>query len=168
MSATEIYLVQNGKQPRLIGETRNAFRGAMYVWNDIARRYFGMDSFPMFCEEKMKEVWNADADNGLSEHEIIVLNSTMDTVTCDQSDAERLCAAFDKYAVEHPNSSLGEQSEIIKKFLAGNIAASGVIAWVQTSVSDGWFSSYEEDEEGESARICDLSSAYSVFEGLKD
>lgn len=167
MSTTEIYLVQDGEQPQFIGETRNAFRSAMYVWKDIARRYFGMDSFPMFCDTKMKEVWNANADNGLSEYEIIVLNSTMDKVICEQNDIERLCSAFEKYAAEHPNCSLGEQSEIIKKFAAGNPNMSGVIAWIQTSVSDGWFSDYAEDDDGERNRICDLSSAYSVFESLE-
>lgn len=47
------------------------------------------------------------------------------------SDSHRLLEAFDLYAEKHPNSSIGEQAEIIR---AANIAAGEKIAWCQTSV----------------------------------
>ena len=166
MSSTEIYLVKDGAEPILIGRTRNAFRGAMYVWNDIARRYFGLESFPFFDESEMSKVWNAESTHNLSEHEKIVLNSTMDKITVKISDCEKLCDAFDAYATEHPNSSISEQSKIIRQYATENSEADGVIAWTQTSVSEGWFTDYEEQDDGESITVCDLSSAYDLFENL--
>jgi len=45
MSRTEIYLLEPDEYELL--EFKNAWRGAMYVWNDIAKRYCGFERFPL-------------------------------------------------------------------------------------------------------------------------
>lgn len=47
MSCTEIYVIGEN-HCEYQGECKNAWRGAMYVWNDVAKRYFGLEGFPSF------------------------------------------------------------------------------------------------------------------------
>lgn len=164
MSYTEIYTV--GKDHcKKIGETRNAFRGAMYVWNHIAQQYFGLELFPSFDEELQRRIWNANNEHPLTDDEIIVLASTMDRVVVDYKDVDRLVSAFGAYAAKHPNSSFGEQAEIIKQ---ADIQPGQKIAWCQTTVGEFLFAPvYEEDDEtGEETecRFDDLSTAWDLFE----
>lgn len=162
MSSTEIYAVTpNSCQD--IANIRNAWRGAMYVWNDIAKRYFGLQSFPHFDEKMAKRIWNAGNEKPLILSERIVLASTMDRVTVKSSDAKRLCDAFDEYAAAHPNSSIGEQSEVIKNYQFGD---GEKIAWCQTNVCEFQFSP-EYDEE-ENPTYNDLSSSWDLFEQIDE
>lgn len=159
MSSTEIYLVSKASCDKA-GETRNAWRGAMYVWSDIAKRYFGLDSFPMFDESMMRRIWNAGNEKPLSDAEKIVLASTMDNVVVKVSDKQRLIDAFDEYAKAHPDSSIGEQSDLIKEHDVGD---NEFIAWCQTTVSEFNFEP-ECDEDGEIVSYNDLSNAWDLFE----
>lgn len=49
MSYTTIFFLKKDKV--LSSDFKNAFRGAMYVWNDFAKRYCEMDGFPLNNEE---------------------------------------------------------------------------------------------------------------------
>lgn len=161
MSRTEIYTVSPTSCNR-IGETRNAHRGAMYVWNDMARRYFKFEMFPIFDESQQRRVWNAHNEHALPEHEKIVLLSTMDNVTVKKENLPSLVWAFEKYGEEHPNSSLKEQSEVIKN---AEIADGELLGFNQTSVcSFNLGPSY--DEETEEPIYNDLSEAWDLFEQL--
>ena len=162
MSCTEIYSVGEN-HCEYLGETKNAWRGAMYVWNSIAQKYFGLDGFPIFDDSMQKRIWNADNEHDLPEHEKIVLASTMDSVVVKKSDIGKLVTAFEQYAIEHPNSSIGEQLEIIKH---SNLEDGHMIAWLQTSVSEFCFAPDYDDDENPIYN--DLSSAWSLFSDDED
>ena len=149
MSTTSIF--QLGQDPGEIGEVRNAWRGAMYVWNDIAKRYFDLENFPFFGEMQF-EVWNAAETKKLPLHEAVVLLSTMDNATVRMEDAKVVADLFEQYGREHPNSSLSEQADIIRK---ADVNEGDLIAWQQTSVGEFW--GQEWDEEIEDWRWYDVS-----------
>lgn len=161
MSATLIYAIKQGEQPIFIGEARNAFRGAMYVWNDIAKRYFGLGGFPHFDDEMQRRVWNAGNEKPLTEAELIVLASTMDKAVVEKAGIEKLLLAFNEYGPAHENSSIQEQAELISSN-ADKIPDGYVLAWIQTSVcGDGWFGMWDEETD---VRTCDLTGAFDVVE----
>jgi hypothetical protein len=141
MSRTEIYRL--GREPQEIGLTRNAWRSAMYVWEDIAKRYFDIDGF-FFNKDRHNEIWNAWKHHKMPQHEIIVLLSTMDKAVVRGEDRDALVAAFEQYSQEHPNSSLSEQAQIIKN---ADIQPGDFIAWRQTSVGEFWGSEWSEENE---------------------
>lgn len=159
MSCTEIYSVTKDSCNKL-GETKNAHRGAMYVWNDISKRYFGLDMFPIFDEKMQRRVWNAGDEHKLSEFETIVLASTMDRVTVKAKDAGRLVKAFEAYAENHPNSSLGEQAKVIKDAV---LEPGDKISWCQTSVCDFQFSP-QYNEDSDTYIYDDLEDSWDLFE----
>lgn len=165
MSTTSIFAVKQGEEPIFIGETRNAFRSAMYVWNDIAKRYFDLENFPLFDAEMQRRVWNAGNEKPLTEAELIVLASTMDKAVAAKPGVDKLLGAFKEYGTEHEHCSIGEQAELI----SGNfnkIPDGYALAWIQTSVcADGWFRDW--DEEGEKY-TCSLIDAFDVIEQVDE
>lgn len=139
MSTTSIYCLGRNEE---IGSVKNAWRGAMYVWDDVARRYFKMDSFPLMNKEEARKVWNAWKYHQLPRHEIVVLLSTMDQALVKGSGIEELITAFRQYSLEHPNSSFAKQAEILEK---SNIKPEEFIAWQQTSVGEFWGMEYDSN-----------------------
>lgn len=161
MSYTELYEIKDNKV-FLIGEVKNAFKGAMYVWNQISKKYFGLDNFPLFDEDLRMKIWNAQKHNNLEPHEEIVLISTMDNVTVNKKDLEKLIEAFEKYGEEHKNSSFSEQARIIKCYLE-KFGDDSLLAWNQTSVNQFCFEGeYNEDEDYYEAYK--LSDSFDLFE----
>lgn len=159
MSYTEIYVIGD-EYCSQEGETKNAWRSAMYVWDQIAKKYFGLEGFPFFDEDLQRRIWNAGNEHKLTSHELIVLASTMDKVTVKAKDLPRLIEAFEAYSKEHPNSSIGEQAEIIKNL---GLSKQHKIAWCQTTVSSFCFSpEYDEDED--KYTYSDLDGAWDLFE----
>lgn len=142
MSYTEIYVL--GENPYHAGETQNAWRGAMYVWNQIAIDYFGLQSFPTFDEDMQWKIWNAQKHHEIKDFERVVLASTMDNAVLKGSDAKALVEHFRKYAEAHPNSSIGEQADIIESL---NASDDQFIAWCQTTVSGFWGREFNEETE---------------------
>jgi len=163
MSRTEIYVV--GDQVcEQVGFTENAWRGAMYVWHDIAKRYFGLAGFPSFDESMMHRIWNAGNEKPITLVEKVVLASTMDRVTVKHSDLNRLADLFDEYAKSHPNSSIGQQSEIIKAVAASGKYDGLKLAWCQTSVCEFHFKPDYDDDDNPSFNS--LSDAWDLFEQI--
>lgn len=142
MSTTSIYRL--GREPSCIGDVRNSWRGAMYVWNDVAKRYCGLDSFPIFDDGKRERVWNAFKNPRMPEHERIVLLSTLDNAGVYGRDAKTVADAFMHYGREHPHSSLIEQAEILR---AADLRPDDLVAWQQTSVGEFWGQSWNEERE---------------------
>lgn len=159
MSYTEIYSLSKNHCNK-IGEIKNAWRGAMYVWSNIAEKYFGLESFPFLDEAMQKRIWNAGNEHPLTDDELIVLASTMDRVTVKAKDIHRLVEAFDKYAEGNPNSSIAEQALVIK---SAEIPDDSVIAFNQTSVGDFAFSP-ERNEDNDEYIYSDLSGSWDLFE----
>lgn len=133
MSYTEIYSISE-EHCEKIGETKNAFRSSMYVWTNIAQKYFGLERFPYSDEELQMKIWNANKTHQLTETEVIVLLSTMDDACVKKSDIPKLVKAFKEYHKEHPNSSFLEQAEIIE---STELLEDQKISWNQTSVN--WY-----------------------------
>ena len=148
MSYTELYVMKKDGELAYT-EFRNAFRGAMYVWTDVAQRYAGFDSFP-FNEKDQMEVWNYDRRHPgvMKHHEIIVLLSTMDYALVDGSRWKNLVEDFEQYGTEHPNSNYMDQAKAIRQ-LVEEIGEDNVkaFAWNQTSVGEAWCVTY--DDEGD-------------------
>tara|TARA_Y100000034_G_C6632459_1_gene276162 strand:+ start:70 stop:609 length:540 start_codon:yes stop_codon:yes gene_type:complete len=171
MSCTELYLVTKDKNCNC-EEFKNAFRGAMYVWNDIARRYAGYDHFPHFeCDEQM-EVWNYYTRHPgvMKPHDMIVLASTMDYAIVEAHRWKDLVEAFKQYGEEHPNSNYSDQAEAIE----GLVELIGIenlsyIAWNQTSVNSFWGVDYVEETDEFEYYDPDCSQKHFwVFKHLED
>lgn len=158
MHCTVIAIVTNDSYKE-IGITLNPWRGAMYVWNQIAQKYFGLEGFPFFDHELQRRVWNAGNEHALTDHELIVLASTMDKVFVNQRDLSALIEAFELYAAEHPNSSLGEQAQLIKQ---ADIEPHQYLVWDQNSVAPCYFKPTHDDRG--SVTYSDLSQAWDLFE----
>lgn len=142
MSYTAIYRL--GREPECIGETRNAWRGGMYVWTDVAKRYCGLSTFPMFDDAAAHRVWQSFKNPAMPEHERIVLISTFDNAAVLGRDREAVAAAFEQYGREHPNSSFAEQAAILR---AADIQPDDLIAWQQTSVSEFWGQGWDSEKD---------------------
>jgi hypothetical protein len=133
MSETCIYKL--AEQTVIIDEFKNSWCGAMYVWNQISKDYFGLDSFPS-CDEKLQmEIWNAQNNKELKDEELIVLLSTLDKSIVDSDGLNTLISAFQLYGENHPNSSISAQAISLKDI---NLKKGEFIAWQQTSVSEFW------------------------------
>lgn len=159
MSYTEIFSLSKSHCHK-IAEIKNAWRGSMYVWNGIAKKYFDLENFPFMDLDMQSRIWNAGNEHPLTDDELIVLASTMDFVTIKAKDIPRLVEAFDKYAEANPNSSLAEQSLAIK---SAEIPTDSLIAFNQTSVGDFAFSpTYNQDSD--EYIYSDLSRAWDLFE----
>lgn len=148
MSYTELFAIK--KDVAIKKEFKNAFRGAMYVWSDIAKRYAGFDVFPFDYDDQM-EVWNYHYrhPNVMKEHEAIVMLSTMDNAMVEANQWERLVKAFEQYGLEHPNSNYYDQANAIKE-LVEQEGIENIIgfAWNQTSINSvPWFITEEYVEE---------------------
>ncbi|MCE8034574.1 hypothetical protein EKK97_13815 [Billgrantia tianxiuensis] len=160
MSRTEIFLLQPNGGVHVL-EFRNAWRGAMYVWNDIAKRYCGFERFPLGFDDKGKEqqmdVWNYGNRNpDMPEHDAIVLLSTMDHALLEPDQWERLAEAFEKYGSEHPDSSYSEQAAALRQAMESEAGKDVTgIGWLQTSVCDTEWLIWDED--GEERRSYDPS-----------
>lgn len=149
MSYTTIYFLK--EKELLSAEFRNSHRGAMYIWRDEAKRYFGLDMFPFFDDDEQMKIWNYGNHNPhtMPMHEQIALLSTMDGALMEPARWTELVEAFEKYGEEHPNSSFGEQASAIREFMESD-KSEGLVAigWNQTSVCGDvrWFDHDEEDE----------------------
>lgn len=149
MSSTEIFLLEAGAVKTL--EFRNAWRGAMYIWNFVATQYCGLPVFPHGLtgdsQAEQMHVWNYGTNNpDMPEHEAIVLLSTMDHALLEISQVERLIDAFEKFGEEHPDSSFSEQAQALR-----NVMESGEdmellgIGWNQNTICPPEWVSHDDE-----------------------
>lgn len=141
MSYTTMYRL--GGNPTDLGDLKNSHRGAMYVWTDIAKRYFGLEAFPMFNMDEAKKIWNAHEHHDMPDHDKIVLLSTMDYATLNKAGLPAAIEAFRKYGKEHPLSHISAQCTILENV---ELEDDDVIAWCQTSMGDFWAETPTEDD----------------------
>ncbi len=130
----------------------------------MAKRYFGLECFPHFDEKMQSRVWNAGNEKPLTKSEEIVLASTMDRATIKKESIAELLAAFNEYGAAHENSSISEQANLIEDGLS-DIPDGYSLAWIQTSVCDGWFREYDEDSED---YVCNLTGSFDVIEQISE
>lgn len=92
-----------------------------------------------------------------------MLASTMDRVTVKASDIPQLIVAFNEYAAAHPNSSIGEQAQIVASI---EITEGQFVAWNQTSVGDfHWSVDYDEDDH---VVYRDISDKWDLFDQFRE
>ena len=133
----------------VIGEVHNAFRGAMAVWDIIAKEHFGLERFPMAPRStKMEQrIWNTWQDRTLPLYQRVVLASTLDTTLVRYDHIPTLIEhMFDFDANFSGQTNLAEQALLIEESaLDENLFAVG---WNQTSVcSNPWeIAGYDEDK----------------------
>lgn len=148
MSYTEIYKFKKSGKAEFLGETKNAWRGAMAIWNildekylppfipewaknlqkDLDKKYYRSHDF---AGKAIKEVWDLFKSESVSETDKIVLGSTFDNVIVLKNDLPKLIEAFRNFKGQ---TSLKEQADILEKALKEdkNLIA---IAWNQTSIN---------------------------------
>ena len=159
MSYTEIYKFNKNGDAEMIGEIKNAWRGAMAVWGIIEKRYLPkvpkpswMDQNdynergysrcsmpPMGKENPMKPIWDLFNDDKVSGFDKIALGSTFDNVIVKKDHIPELIKAFRNFDGE---TSLKDQSDFLEKAFR-NDKDLIAIAWNQTSVNCGVWESVE-------------------------
>lgn len=143
MSSTEIYGVKSNGDVILVGDTENAFRGAMHIWSNLSKKY-NIEGSMLGGFQKL---WKKVDTEFLTSNESLILKSTFDNVIIKKQNIPLLIEAFKEYDKEFPYSSLLEQIEIIEDEILNdeNIIA---LCWNQTTVnSSPWISYNEKDEE---------------------
>jgi hypothetical protein len=165
MTTTTLYRL--GTYPGQIGECQNSWRGAMYVWTDIARRYCGFETFPMFDEVARNRVWNVWRSEPMPLHDAVVLLSTMDYATISARDVPAVANAFEMYGRNHPESSLCEQAALLR---AARFEDGDVVAWRQTSVSEFWGETWlpEPNDDGDEAKYYDPAKGDRHFDAYAE
>jgi hypothetical protein len=142
MSVVEIFVL--GSDPRSIGEVNNAWLGAMFVWDDIAKRYCKLRSFFQATKEEYNLIWNSWKNQEMPEWERIVLLSTMDNAIVWGKDVPILISAFEQYSKERIGSNYTEQANIIKN---ASLLLDDALAWQQTSTGEFWGCQWNENIE---------------------
>lgn len=143
MSCTTMYRL--GNDPCELLEMKNSHFGAMYIWNDIAKRYFGLETFPLFNEIEAQKIWNAPEHHDMPDHDKIVLASTMDYATVNKAGLSAVIEAFKIYGQQHPTSHISDQCACLQSI---DLEEGDVIAWCQTSLGEFWAEIATDDDVG--------------------
>jgi hypothetical protein len=159
MSYTEIYKFNKDGTVECFAEIRNAWRGAMAIWNILDKKYLPdyVPEYAKYSQEKkeyyrsmdilggaLKEVWALSLNEEVSKIDKICLRSTFDKVVVMRENLTELIEAFRNFEGE---TSLNEQADEIEKEMK-NHPELIAIAWNQTSViCDAWKSD-DIDEDG--------------------
>jgi hypothetical protein len=174
MSYTEIYKFNKEGNAQRFAETKNAFRGAMAVWQIVEKRYLpkyvpawaGMMSgnheysrVSDFSGQAIKEIWNLIDSESVSETDKIVLGSTFDKVIVLREDVPKLIQAFREFEGE---TSLKEQADYIEKELNADEDLVA-IAWNQTSVNGDMWETYEEEKGSRPYNMLSDTGHWSLF-----
>lgn len=155
MSATVVYGVKSDGAIQYIGEARNAFRGAMYVWSILCEKYqIDGGMFGGF-----QKLWKLADTSILEDFENIAMKSTFDNVIVRKEDIPLLLQSYKEFDSHFSNSNLLEQVEIIQNEIMNNQDMIAV-CWNQTSVNrNPWSIGYDEELEEE--------IPYNIFSGKK-
>ena len=184
MSYTEIYKFGKDGKAQFLGETKNAFRGAMCVWNVLDEKYLppyipewsiklGEDISDKryhrsgsMSPEPLKEIWALFSDSNVSFEDKVVLGSTFDKVIVRKEDLPELIKAYKSFA---DFSSLPEQAELIEKAFEEDDDLIA-IGFNQTSVNgDTWLNAggYDENDEGIPYNILEQDSHWNLFSDIE-
>jgi hypothetical protein len=171
MSCTELAAANEDGKLVTAAQFRNAWGGAAFVWTALARKYKigvnrnGLWGNPAVYESDMPtfdtwgEVWKyAEDGKPLLAYEKNVLYSTFDNAVVARDGMLPLAQSLRLFKQEHHKAgvvcSLGDQADSIEQLYAKGVQW---IAWNQTSVSEEWYTSYDEET--------DTSSPYCVLTG---
>lgn len=159
MSTTSIYALTKTSCVCL-GQAGTAWSGPVYLWNVIARNYFGQEQFPSgWNDAKLRvKIWRSVETHPLSLAETVLLMTTFDYAVVDVDHVPELISLMRKFADEHPMSSFAQQADLLA---AAVLPSGGVIAWHQADLIPFRF----PVQEG--GKTVDLSSSWDVFKRLR-
>ncbi len=165
MSYTEIYGFGKDGDAGGLEDVKNAWRGAMAVWQIMEDRYLDPLPKPIWMSDKdykksgysrtcqppsfkdnepnpLKPIWDLWTNNKVSRTDKIVLGTTFDKVVVMRENIKETSKAFEEFKGE---TSLKEQAKILREALEDddNIA----VAWNQTSICGDTWSNYDEEKE---------------------
>lgn len=174
MSETEVYLVGKNHY-ECIGTSRNSHRSFMYVWDYIAKKYHGLDSFPSWDDNMRKKVWNSHLTHFLEEYETIVLLSTMDYALISVKDYPKLREAYLKFWENNKDSAYLDIVELIDRAYLDivelidnrqSLNEDDIFICMNTSLGTCLFEPDFPDEEHADTIFADLSFGFNIFEEL--
>lgn len=123
-------------------EFRNAWRGAMSIWNHLARRYLGLEGFPLSEERGREAVWALAGDPKVEAAHRLALQTTLDGALLGPEMAEAVAVALETFPGATENL-IGQAKAIREAFASGARA----VAWHQMSVDDNPWESYNLDRD---------------------
>lgn len=164
VSTTEIYGFKADGYAEFIGETQNAWRGAMAVWTALEEKYLGLlpssiDAnhsysrlMSVFNTEKdTQAIWDLARDERLTDSERIVLKSTFDYQLFESKDVDKVVSAYKTFDADaNCDTTLKEQAEIIEQNKDRYIA----FGFNQTSVNSAFWTEDRNTCECEYCEHC--------------
>lgn len=164
MSCTELFYFNKRGNAKFLGETPNAFRGAIKVWGILESKYLEPKEYRRYGVEQMKEIWDLHNDPRLPRTEKICLLSTFDNVIVLTRDLPELVKSFEEFEGE---TSLYEQAALIKPLIVKDKDVLA-IGWNQTSVNaDTWlnFGGYSRNDNAKPYNILKMDDRHwNLFE----
>lgn len=161
MSYTTLYSFRQNGEISEYAEYKNAWHGAMLVWNSMAERY--NTPFSLMDEKSMQALWGLAGDSKVPLYDRITLATTFDRYVVHAADFKQLRDALRETAKWLPSHChINKQSDDIEKIMELNLKCSDpnlrviAVGWNATSVVDTWSSgeyrnTYEEDINGQSS-----------------
>jgi len=154
MSCTTLCAFRPDGDLEYFAEYKNAWHGAMIVWNSMAEKY--NTPFNLMNEESMKALWKLADNPAVPLHDRITLATTYDKFVVYSGDFQRLVAAMRESAKWLPaHCHITKQADDIEKIMELNAKCSNpdlhiiAVGWNQTSVVDVW-------ETGKSRKAIEL------------
>ena len=134
MSYTEIFKFDKDGNSESVADIKNAYRGAMAVWDILGKKYCGHGA-SIFDLSAMKRIWNLADSKRVSLDERIVLCTTLDKCLIRKEDIQRVVTAFRNFDGE---TSLKEQADVLEELYQDDDCIA--VGWHQNSVScEQWF-----------------------------
>lgn len=160
----------------MLAEVKNAWRGAMAVWNILDRKYLppfipdwakndaprqeGYFRMASMDTKEHQEIWDLRKSEKVSEIDKVVLLSTFDNVIVWKKDLPDLIEAFRKFEGE---TSLKEQADIIEKAFNEDKDLIA-IGWNQTSVNGDTWRVYDKRDNEKPYNLKKNDKHWSFFE----
>ena len=143
MSETEIYAVLDDGNVYYQCGLQNSWRGSMNIWNELARKWFGWENFPLieYQGRTAQAVWDLSKDERLPLNDRIVLLTTFDMAMAKSENLPALIEAMEDFATRYKPGSLLEHANVLRK-LAKMPECIGV-CWNWTSVCAGLWTVYD-------------------------
>jgi|SRR5690606_7691073 len=139
MSYTIVYgIPKDGGGLVHLQDCTNSWRGAMWIWNKLSKKYLGED-FNLFGGGQ--RVWDLWKDPRLSDTDFYCLMTTFDGVLVDNEMMTIVADSLDKFEPETENLKL--QAQTLRQAKKDGMMA---VCWNQNSIcGDVWY--VREDEE---------------------
>lgn len=136
MSQTIIFAFDRDGNSEEYGYTKNAWRGAMAVWDIMGKRHLGIWA-SILNELAMQKIWDLMDDKKVPMNERIVMGTTLDRCLVKNEDIPKVITAFREF---DGDTSLKEQADILQEIYdSGDYVAVG---WHQNSISCEMWNDY--------------------------